>query len=328
METNKQSMSVGRFLTDWGVLACIVLFMIVFSISAPAEFCTLSNMVTILQSISITTVIAMGATFTFAVDIFDLSFASIATIGAALSVTFVVWDGIPLPFALLLTVLACMFIGVINSFVVTKLHIPSFLATLAMSFILDGLELTYSGGSLISSTMPGAAGQQIVMQMPDFFQNFGRQPLIIIIMVVSVILVQILLGMTKHGRFMYMVGANKEAARLSGVKVNLYKALAFILTGVFSAIGGIMIASRAGTVQAGAGSSFLMPAIAAVAIGQTFAGIGKSNAVGTFVGAALIGVVENGLYALSFPYYSIDIVKGLILLLALFMSNYTSKQSN
>ena len=122
------------------------------------------------------------------------------------------------------------------------------------------------------------------------------------------------------------MGSNAEAGRLSGIKVNNYRSLAFIATAAFAAIGGILIASRAGTVQAAAGSSFLMPAIAAVSIGQSLAGKKKANAWGTFVGAALIGVIENGLYALAFPYYSINIVKGAILIAALIMSHSTDKE--
>ena len=127
-----------------------------------------------------------------------------------------------------------------------------------------------------------------------------------------------------------------NAERLSGIKTGAYITLAFVLTGLFSALSGMLIAARAGTVQSTAGSSFLMPAIAEIFrclvplsapanIGFSFGGRGKANAIGTFVGAALIGVVENGLYAMAFPYYSINIIKGLILLLALIMSAATAK---
>lgn len=101
--------------------------------------------------------------------------------------------------------------------------------------------------------------------------------------------------------------------------------MAFMLTAVFFALGGMLIVSRAGTVQSTAGSSFLMPAIAAANIGFSFGGRGKANAIGTFVGAALIGVVENGLYAMAFPYYSINIIKGIILMLALVLSTLSAK---
>ncbi|SDO12861.1 monosaccharide ABC transporter membrane protein, CUT2 family [Acetanaerobacterium elongatum] len=326
MQNKTKSFSVGRFLTEWGALVAIFLSFIIFSFTAKSVFFSWANMITILRAISITTIIALGATFGFAAGVFDLSFGSIATIAAAFSITFMAWDNIPMPFAILLTLLACAAIGGINAFLVIKTHIPAFLATLGMMFILDGIELTYSGGSVINPKV-APAGKTIMMAIPDLFNRLGKAPLIIIIMLICIILVELFQHQTKHGRFLYMVGSNAEAARLSGVKVNFYRTLAFIMTAVFSGIGGILIASRAGTVAAGVGGSFLMPAIAAVNIGAAMGGRNKPNAVGTFVGAALIGVVENGLYALSFPYYAINIVKGLILLVALIMSNYANKEN-
>jgi Ribose/xylose/arabinose/galactoside ABC-type transport systems, permease components len=326
MQSKAKSFSVGRFLTEWGALVAIVVAFIIFSITAKSVFFSWANMITILRSISITTVIALGATFGFAAGVFDLSFGSVATIAAAFSVTFMAWYNIPMALAILLTLLVCAAIGGINAFFVIKTHIPAFLATLAMQFILDGIELTYSGGSVINPKV-APAGKSIMMAIPDLFTSLGKAPLIIAIMLVCIIIVELFQGQTKHGRFLYMVGSNAEATRLSGIKVNVYRTVAFILTAVFSAIGGILIASRAGTVAAGAGNSFLMPAIAAVNIGAAMGGRNKPNAIGTFVGAALIGVVENGLYALSFPYYAINIVKGLILLCALIMSNYANKEN-
>lgn len=326
MQNKTKSFSVGRFLTEWGALVAIAVAFIIFSLTAKSVFFSWANMITILRAISITTVIALGATFGFSAGVFDLSFGSIATLAAAFSITFMAWYNIPLPFAILLTLLVCAAIGCINAFFVIKAHIPAFLATLAMMFILDGVELTYSGGSVINPKV-APEGKTIMMAIPDLFNRLGKAPLIIVIMLVCIILVELFQGQTKHGRFLYMVGSNAEAARLSGIKVNFYRMLAFIMTAIFSGIGGILIASRAGTVAAGVGTSFLMPAIAAVSIGEAMGGRNKPNAIGTFVGAALIGVVENGLYALSFPYYAINVVKGLILLLALIMSNYANKEN-
>ncbi|MDR1132279.1 MAG: ABC transporter permease [Oscillospiraceae bacterium] len=318
---------VEQLLANWGAILAIFLAFILFSIFAGKAFMSWDNIVSILRAISITTVIAMGATIGFSMGIFDLSFASLATVGAAFSVTFVAWFGIPIWPALLLTIMACMVVGLINSLIVIKLRVPAFLATLAMQFVLDGFELTYSGGALINPRMDGAGGRAVVAGIPDFFWQLGKAPIIIFIMLGCIIVVEIFQSRTKHGRMLYMVGANAEAAKLSGVKVNRYTVLAFVLTGIFSAIAGGLIASRAGTVQASAGSAFLMPAIAAVNIGQALGGRGKPNALGTFIGAALIGVVENGLFAMAFPYYSINIVKGVILIIALVMSNYTNKNN-
>lgn len=324
--TFNQKMTPARFMSDWGAVAAIGVAFIIFSFTAPTAFFNFSNMVIILRSISITTVIAMGATFCFAAGIFDLSFAALATLGAQFSVTFMAWYGIPMFPALLLTIIACMVVGAINSFVVIKFRVPAFLATLAMSFVLDGFALTYSGGSVINPSVTGAKGQAIVMQVPDVFRSLGRAPAIIVIMFVCIILSDLFQSQTRHGRFLYVVGSNAEAGRLSGIRTNRYRTLAFLLATVFSAIGGMLIASRAGTVQATAGTTFLMPSIAAVNIGVSLAGKKKANAWGTFVGAALVGVIENGLYALAFPYYSINIIKGIILMAALVMSHYSTKE--
>ena len=325
VKTKTKTISIGRFLTDWGAVVAIIIAFIAFSITAKSIFCSIDNVITILRSMAITTVIAMGATFAFSAGVFDLSYGSVATLAAALSVTFMAWYGIPMIPAILLTLAVCVVIGCVNSFFVIKTHIPAFLATLAMQFILDGIELTYSGGSVINPKV-APEGKTIMMEVPAIFGKLGKAPYIIIIMLVCIVLVELFQRQTKHGRFLYMVGSNPEATRLSGVKVNGYRILAFVLTAVFAGIGGILIVARAGTVAANAGTSFLMPSIAAVNIGAAFAGRGKPNAVGTFVGAALIAVVENGLYALAFPYYAINIVKGAILLLALVMSNYANKQ--
>ena len=326
MKSKTNNISIGKFLTDWGAVVAIIVAFVIFSVTAKQAFFSINNMITILRSIAITTVIAMGATFAFSAGVFDLSIGSIATLAAAFSVTFMGWYGIPMPLSILLTLVFCLLIGCVNAFFVIKTHVPAFLATLAMQFVLDGVELTYSGGSLVNPKVP-PAGKEIAMQIPDLFNQFGKAPLIIIIMVVCIIVVELFQSQTRHGRFIYMVGSNPEAARLSGIKVNLYRTLAFMMTGLFAGIGGILIVSRAGTVAAGAGGSFLMPAIAAVNIGSALGGRGKPNAIGTFIGAALIGIVENGLYALAFPYYAIDVVKGAILLVALVMSNYANKEN-
>ncbi|MCC8065609.1 MAG: ABC transporter permease [Clostridiales bacterium] len=322
---NRGKLSVGKILSQWGVVIAIAIAFVFFSICAPSAFFSVSNFVTILKSISITTVIAMGATVGFSAGIFDLSFASLATLGAALSVTFIAWFGMPMWLAMLASAGVCAVVGLINSLMVVKFHVTAFLATLAMQFVLDGVILTYSGGSLINPKIDSASGWTVVREVPDAYWNMGKSPYIIIIMLVCVVVVELFLNYTKYGRLLYMVGSNPGGARLSGIKVGAYITMAFVITAVFSSIGGAMIAARAGTVQTTAGTSFLMPSIAAANIGYSLGGRGKANALGTFAGAALIGIIENGLYAMAFPYYSINIVKGVILLLALVMTAYSSK---
>lgn len=144
-------------------------------------------------------------------------------------------------------------------------------------------------------------------------------------MAVIVIATHIFLTYTKHGRYMYIIGGNKEAARLSGISVNKYKILAYLLSALLAAIGGIVLASRVMTSEINSGSPYLMDAVAAAFIGSSVLGAGKPNAFGTFVGAVLIGILQNGLIMMSVPYYAMDIVKGTVLALALAVTYYKQK---
>ncbi len=326
--TKENKQKAGRFLSAWGAVLSIVVAFAVFSILQPSFFCSWSNVESILRAASVTVVIAMGMTFGFSCGVFDLSVGTIATLGAAFSLTFIVWYGIPAPFAVLLAILCCMLMGALNALLVLKFKIPAILATLATQFILNGFALTYSGGSVINPNREGGNGQPIVQEVPDWFWKLGKAPYIYIIMILCVVAVMIFQTKTKHGRYLYMVGANPEAAKLSGINVKLYRTVAFLATGAFAAIGGVLIVSRAGTVAANAGDSYLMPSIAAVNIGIAVAGQGKPNAVGTLVGALLLQVVENGLYMLSVPYYSINIAKGIILILALLLSSLGNQNND
>ncbi len=122
-----------------------------------------------------------------------------------------------------------------------------------------------------------------------------------------------------------MVGGNREAARLSGIPVNRYRTLAYFLSTFLTGIGGVMLAARIGSAQVNAGAGFLMPAVAAAFIGYSVAGAKKTKAIGTLVGAVLVGILENGLIMMSVPYYSLNIVKGAVLAIALAIT-YFRKQ--
>lgn len=185
--------------------------------------------------------------------------------------------------------------------------------------------MTYSGGGSVSENMSRLDGTPTTGKVPELFSKFGQAPWIIILMLVIVILVHIFLTYTKHGRYLYSVGGNLEAAKLSGIPVNRYRALAYILSTFFATLGGILLASRVGSAQINAGAGYLMPSVAAAYIGFSVAGIGKANAIGTLVGALLVGVLENGLVMLSVPYYSLDIVKGVVLIIALASTYFRSK---
>jgi simple sugar transport system permease protein len=282
-------------------------------------------MITILRSISVTTIIAIGLTVTLAVGGFDLSSGSMATMSGALVISFFVWYQMNMWLAIPLAIAATMALTLITMFLIVKCKIPDLLATLAMMFMLDGLSLTYSGGGAVSEGMPRFDGTPTIGKIPRMFKDMGQAPAIIIIMIVIVIIIHIFLTYTKYGRYIYAVGGNKEAARLSGIPVNRYRIFAGMLSAVFIGLGGVLVASRNMSAQIQGAAGYAMPAISAVFIGRSVAGADKPNAFGTFIGASLVGILENGLIMMSVPYYSLNAVKGVVLAIALASTYYSSK---
>ena len=199
------------------------------------------------------------------------------------------------------------------------------LMTLATMFIFQGIALTYTRGATISQNMILPSGDFATGKIPAVFEKIGQVPWIIIIMVLVVLVVHLFLTYTKHGRYMYMIGGNREAATLSGIPVSKYRLIAYLVSALFAAIGGIILGARVMTAEVGSGGPYLMDAVGATFIGYSVFGAGKPNALGTFVGAVLIGILQNGLIMLSVPYYAMDIVKGAVLALALALTYYKKR---
>lgn len=321
--------SVMDFVTRWGTLLTILAMVVVFSITMPT-FMTVSNIITIIRAVCIVTVIATGLTISLTVNGFDLSVGSTATFANTVVMTFFVWHrfgdiagGTFL--AMILTILICTVVAGISSLLIVKLKIPDMLATLSTMFMFEGVAMTYAGGGAINENMLRPDGTQAMGKVPELFRTIGKEPWIIIIMFILVLLVYIFLTFTKHGRYMYAVGGNPEAARLSGINVNKYRALAYFMSTALATIGGMLIGARVGNAQINSGSAYLMGSVAAAHIGLSVAGAGKPNALGTLVGAILIGVLENGLIMASVPYFAVNIFKGAVLAIALAL-NYARKK--
>ncbi|OOB76914.1 MAG: sugar ABC transporter permease [Epulopiscium sp. Nuni2H_MBin003] len=317
--------NIMSFISKWGIVLTIIFLTILFGTMMPSTFLTVSNMTTILRSISIVTVIAIGVTLSLTVNGFDLSVGSTATFSAALVMTMFIWNGLDTFVSMAIALVGVMLVAIVNTTLIVKFKVPDTLATLASMFVFQGVAMTYSGGGSVTENMIRLNGVQTTGKVPALFKQFGQAPWIIIIMLVIVISVHIFLSYTKHGRYLYTVGGNIEAARLSGIAVNKYRALAYFLSTFFAGFGGLLIAARVGSAQINAGTGYLMPSVAAAYIGFSFAGLGKANAIGTLAGALLIGLLENGLVMLSVPYYSLDIVKGVVLAVALASTYFRKK---
>lgn len=320
----KQSFKLFDYLYKYGTIITILLLIFIFTWANPA-FIDGSNIVNILRSISIVTIIAIGVTISLSVNGFDLSVGSTASVANAIAISMFVWYSQNVFTVLIAVLAAALVIGALNSLLIVKLKIPDMLTTLAMMFIIQGVALTYTKGATVSQNMVMSDGTYATGTISPIFEKMGQVPWIILVMLVVVVLVHIFLSYTKHGRYMYVIGGNKEAARLSGIPVNKYKILAYLLSAICAAIGGMVLASRVMTAEINAGSPYLMDAVAAAFIGFSVLGAGKPNAIGTFVGAILIGILQNGLVMISVPYYAMDIVKGAVLAFALGLTYYKQK---
>lgn len=323
----KNKRQFAGFLARWGTGLAVPALCVFFSVLMPETFMTFDNAVSILRSISVVTIIAVGLTISLAAGGFDLSVGSGATLGGTIVMTGFVWYELGIIPAILIALLCSLLVGATNALFSARLHIPDMLATLSSMFIFEGIATTYAGGGSVTESMSRLDGTPTFGTVPLLFKSLGRAPWIILIMLIVVVLVHFFLEHTKPGRCLYMVGGNPEAAFLSGIPTAKYRTLAYVLCALLAALGGVLLAARNSAAQIGAGGGLLMPAVAAAYIGFSFGGRGRANALGTLLGAALIGILENGLVMFSFPYYAVNIVKGAVLALALALTYAARKQN-
>ncbi|WP_075182446.1 ABC transporter permease [Pantoea sp. 1.19] len=309
------------FLYKWGMLLTVVALIALFGVLADG-FLDPSNIINILRAIAIVTVIAIGVSLSLTVGGFDLSVGATASLANALVISLFVWHGLGTTAAIVVTLLLCSLVGLFNAFLIVVLNIPDMLATLASLFVIQGVAMTWSFGGSITENMLLPSGEMAEGSIPPAFSLLGQVPIIVVIMLAVTLVAQLGLSLTKHGRRMYALGGNPEAARLSGIRTVRYRVVAYVLASLLAGLGGILLASRIGSSQVNAGSGYLMDAVAAAWIGLSLAGSGKPNALGTLLGAVILGVLQNGLVMLSVPYYAMDIIKGLVLASALALTYF------
>lgn len=325
MKNKLKNFDFFNFLYNYGTLFTLVIMFVFFSIFTNGRFLQSGNIINILRAMSIVTVISIGVTISLVVGGFDLSIGSVASMAMATGVALFVWYDQNVVIVIIVALIVSALIGLVNAFMIIKFNIPDMLTTLASMFIFNGVSTTLTRGRIISQNMIMPDGTTATGIIPDIFRSFGAVPLIIIIMLVLVAITHVFLTFTKHGRYMYIVGGNKEAARLSGVNINKYKTIAYMFSAMLAGIGGLLLAARIGQANPSAGAGFLMESVAAAFIGFSFLGSGKPNAIGTFVGALLMVSLSNGLVMISVPYYSMDIIRGVVLVLALALTYYKNK---
>lgn len=314
--------SAGRFQS---LIALFVLCLILSILTD--KFLTVDNIWNVMRQISVNVCIATGMTLVVLIGGIDLSVGSVLALSGAVAAG--LWkQGIQLPsnnlyigFTLLGIILAALLVGLIlgfiNGLVITKFKVPAFIATLAMLTIARGLTMLWTKGFPISSL-----GEKFGYIGTGWFIGI---PVPVLISAVIVLIAVVLARKTRTGRYIYAIGGNESAARFSGININKIKLLVYTIAGVLAAVGGIIVTSRLDSAQPNAGVSYELDAIAAVVIGGTSLSGGKGSIMGTVLGAIIIGVLNNGLVLLNVSPFWQQVVKGMVILLAVIIDKANSK---
>lgn len=292
----------------YGTIIALFVIILIFGGLRPKAFLTLKNFINISRQMAALTIISIGATMVMVVNEFDLSVGSMASLGGVMAALMAV-AGIPVGLCFLLTVLICMAIGWVNGYIVAKFRVLSFITTLGVSTILDGLIYRLTGGATVFENIPDSFTWLGTVKL-------GGIPLLSVIMLVFVLVFSFFMKHTPSGRKMYAIGGGEEASKIAGINVRKYKILAFVLCAALAGGTGIVVASRVGSANTSAGAGYFLQSYAAAYIGCTVSRQGIPNVAGTFVGAAILAILANGLTILQMPSYMQNLITGIIIVIA------------
>lgn len=286
----------------------LILLVVVISVLNTA-FLDLSNLLNLLRQVSINGLIAFGMTFVILTGGIDLSVGSILALSSAFT-AILITSGLDPIVALIVGVLGGFLLGVFNGVLVTFGSMAPFIATLATMTIFRGLTLVITDGNPITDL-----GDSYLFQLFGKGYFFGI-PVPAVTMIIVFIVLAIILQKTTFGRHTYAIGGNEIASKISGIKVNKVKILIYGISGLMSALAGAILTSRLNSAQPTAGTSYELDAIAAVVLGGTSLTGGKGRIVGTLIGVLIIGVLNNGLNLLGVSSFYQQVVKGIVILIA------------
>jgi ribose transport system permease protein len=301
--------------------ATLIVLVAFFAIASPA-FLSLNNVANIMVQISVSGIIAVGLTFVILCAEIDLSIAAVANAAGIVVAYFTLQESyvnianVPLPgwAAIMLALASCAVLGLINAFGLTVIGIPSFIMTLAMMQIAAGICALLVRG-------------QIAYAVPDLVSTLGSGsfhgiPWIVIVLCIFLLVGHIVLTYTRFGRYVFMVGGNREAAEYSGVNVKLILAAVMVIGAVCSGVAGMLGVAYFGSAQQNEFDGYLLDAIAAVVVGGTSLFGGRGGIGNTIIGLLILGVLNNGLDHINIDSFLKILIRGIILLLALIINVY------
>lgn len=301
--------------TELTMLLVFVVFFVIMSFSAPS-FGTTGNILNVLTQASVVAVLAIGQTFVILSGGIDLSIGSIIAISGMLGGMYMSTTGNAF-IGILIILAVSLFIGVFNGFLVGYLKLPAFITTLGSMTIANSLTYVFSDGNSFS-------------RFPDAIRNIGTARVIgiryyVIAILILYVIMSIVLARTKVGRYTYAIGSNKEAARLSGVDVQLFTMICYAISGLMAGIATIVNTARLMAVDPTTGTGLEMDAIAAVVIGGTSMAGGRGTLGGTMIGVLIYSFLRNALNVLGINPFWQGTATGAVIIVAVLAESLLRK---
>ncbi len=300
----------------YGLVFFTIALLIAFSIASPEIFATGSNLAFILQVNGALAVLALGSIVPLAAGEFDLTVGAVAGLSAII-VARLGQAGVPFFASLIVAILVGVVVGLVNSFVVSALHVSSLITTLGTMSVVGGLTLFLTGGSIVSLGVP--EGLVSFMQ-----QSLWNVPLSMIIVAIVAVILWYLLNRTPLGRSLYAMGMNRDAAVLMGSRVKRNVTICFIISGVAATIAGVMLLGSQQAASPALGGNLLLPALAVAFLGASTIQPGWFNVLGTLVAVFMVGASIIGLQSVGVPYWVEPIFFGGVLIVAVAVSATSS----
>jgi ribose/xylose/arabinose/galactoside ABC-type transport system permease subunit len=306
-----------QLMTKFGTLLALALIFIFFSVFVQG-FVNPRNLINIIRQIALLTIIAEGFTMCLIVDELDLSFANVASLTGVIVAGFI-FSGMNPFLAIIITLLIGGSFGFGAGLLVAKVGIPSLITTLATGIIATGFIYAYT------------KGVSLYGEMPESFLALGRGsvgpiPSLVIIMAIIIIVAHLFVNNMKIGKYLQATGSNKIATKLAGINTDKYIIIALTLSSLGAAFTGILLTSKLGAANPEGASGFMMDTFAAALLGMTVLNKGRGNPFGTFIGALMIGILNNGMTLAGAPYYMQDITKGAIIILSVTITSLQAKR--
>jgi ribose transport system permease protein len=308
-------------MTNAGLWVFLLALVVLFAVTTQGFFTT-NNALNVIRQMSILAIAAFGSSFIIFSGGLDLSIGSNAALSGVIA-AMVARDTVsflPVELSWVVGVAVGALVGILNGFIIIRFKISPIITTLGTLTIARGMALLLTGGVSLFG-------------VPNSFQGLGRGFIIpgvvanpVAIMIVLLIVGWLVLKRTSFGLYVYSIGGNEEAARLSGVPVNRVKLLVYLIGGATAGLAGVVLASRLGSGQAAGSQGLELDVITAIVLGGASISGGSGSIIGTFAGVLIISILENGMTLANIdPFYQ-QIVKGMALLLAVGLEEYRKRR--